>query len=81
MMITTSTSTIPKFSQNQQVCFIGGVGKIRNCRVESGGWLYVVKMPLESEINLRRVGSEATILLYETEISSDSAELFHSLNR
>jgi len=45
------------------VCFVGGVGKIRSCRPESGTWTYVVEMELGPEPDMGRVGSETMILL------------------
>jgi len=32
----------PRFNKNQ-MCFVGGVGKIRSCRPESGTWTYVAR--------------------------------------
>ncbi|MBW4621685.1 MAG: hypothetical protein KME17_20265 [Cyanosarcina radialis HA8281-LM2] len=71
-MIDTNTLKMPKFSQSQQICFLGGVGQIIDCRAESGVWLYMVKMNLDRELNIQRLGSETTVLLYEAEISSGS---------
>ncbi len=58
----------PKFSKEQRVCFIGGVGAITSCRAESGTWTYTIDMDMGAEPDLGRVGSETTILLQEAEI-------------
>lgn len=62
--------TIPRFSKNQMVCFVGGAGKILYCRPESGTWTYAVEMELNPEPDISRVGSETTLLLHEAEIHS-----------
>jgi hypothetical protein len=60
--------TKPRFSKDQMVCFVGGVGTIRSCRPESGTWTYVVEMELGPEPDMGRVGSETRILLIEADI-------------
>lgn len=64
----TKVITMPKFSKKQRVCFVGGVGTIKNCQPESGTWTYTVEMELGPEPDMGRVGSETTILLYEVDI-------------
>lgn len=63
-----TSATKPLFSQEQFVSFIGGVGKILNCHLDSGIWTYAVEMEMGPLPEMGRVGSETTILLYETEI-------------
>lgn len=59
---------LPKFQKNQQVSFIGGIGKILNCQVDASAWTYAVEMEMGPEPSMGRVGPETTIWLYETEI-------------
>lgn len=65
---TTKVANMPKFSKQQRVCFVGGVGTIKNCRPESGTWTYVVEMELGPEPDMGRVGSETRLLLHEADI-------------
>ncbi len=58
----------PRFSKNQLVCFIGGVGKILYCQPDSGTWAYAVEMEMEPEKTLGRVGAETRLLLQEADI-------------
>jgi hypothetical protein len=67
-LMTATEITTPRFSQDQQVCFVGGVGMIRSCRPNSGTWTYTVEMEMGPEPAMGRVGAETTILLYEAEI-------------
>lgn len=60
--------TKPKFSRDQVVCFVGGVGTIRSCQPNSGTWTYVVEMELGPEPDMGRVGNETKILLLEPDI-------------
>lgn len=62
------TTTLPRFSKHQLVSFIGGIGKILNCQLDSGMWAYAVEMEMGPLPEMGRVGPETTILLYETEI-------------
>jgi hypothetical protein len=66
--LTTTNMTIPRFDKNQRVWFVGGVGTIRYCRVESGTWTYGVEMEMGPEPDMGRIGSETTILLHEADI-------------
>jgi hypothetical protein len=63
-----SLVSAPKFHKDQQVAFIGGSGKIENCFLDSGTWVYTVKMELSTESEMGRIGYETTILLHQTEI-------------
>lgn len=60
----------PKFRKNQQVFFIGGMGKVINYQQDSGMWTYAVEMEMGPEPEMGRVGPETTILLYETELDN-----------
>jgi len=60
-LTTANVIKTPRFNKNQMVCFVGGVGKIRSCRPESGTWTYVVEKGPEPDMG--RVGSETMILL------------------
>ena len=55
----------PLFSRTQEVKFIGGVGRIRNVWLDSGGWIYAVEM--DSDIAAGEEGS-LKILLHESDI-------------
>lgn len=59
---------LPKFSTNQIVQFIGGVGKIKNYRPDSGTWTYAVEMEMGPLPDVGRVGFETTIILHESDI-------------
>ena len=61
-------STPPKFSQHQQVHFLGGKGTILFCQPDAGYWLYGVEMPVATEPDIERIGSETVILVPETEL-------------
>ncbi len=63
-------SNPPKFSQHQQVQFLGGNGIIVFCEPNAGNWLYGIEMPLVTETKMNRVGSETVILLPEIELYS-----------
>ncbi|MBE9169666.1 hypothetical protein IQ238_19775 [Pleurocapsales cyanobacterium LEGE 06147] len=63
-----SLVTAPKFHKDQQVTFIGGSGKIEDCFLDSGTWVYLVKMELDTEPEMGRIGYETTLLLHQTEI-------------
>jgi hypothetical protein len=58
----------PRFRQGQTVQFVGGSGTIQDYRCESGTWTYLVEMLLGPEPEMGRIGSETTIVLYETDI-------------
>jgi hypothetical protein len=58
----------PKFKIDQKVEFVGGIGKIRDHRHESGSWIYYVEMELGAEPDFGRIGFETVIMLPEPEI-------------
>ena len=60
-LTTTNVTRQPRFSKGEMVCFVGGVGIIKNCRPDSGTWTYAVEMELGPEPEMGRVGSETTI--------------------
>lgn len=67
-MLGKTLPVLPKFKKNQQVSFIGGMGKILNCQVDASTWAYAVEMEMGPLPDMGRVGPETTIWLYETEI-------------
>ena len=67
-LTTTNAIMKPRFGKDQRVCFVGGVGTIKNCRSESSTWTYAVEMELGPEPDMGRIGSETTILLHEADI-------------
>lgn len=60
----------PRFSKEQLVCFIGGIGTIKNYQLDSRSWTYAVEMELGPEPDMGRIGSETTILLNEVDIQA-----------
>lgn len=62
------TQSLPRYSANQVVLFMGGRGKILTCRPDSYTWTYAIEMEMEESPQMSRLGAETTILLYETEI-------------
>lgn len=64
-----------QFSYNQQVCFIGGTGTVKEYCFGAGKWLYTIEMPLSPEPEMGRVGSETQIVLEEIEIQEVSEGL------
>lgn len=58
----------PKFTKNQTVCFIGGIGRIESYQLDSSTWAYNVEMKIGQALDLGRVGSETTIFLHEEDI-------------
>ncbi len=72
------SSTTPKFSQHQQVQFLGGNGTIVFCQPDAGKWLYGVEMPVTTESDMDRVGYETVIVVPEIELypvnNADSKE-------
>ncbi|MCY7335954.1 MAG: hypothetical protein LH613_07030 [Chamaesiphon sp.] len=59
---------VNRFQQAQRVRFIGGEGIVRNLKLETGTWKYLVEMPLGDEPSFGRVGAETMVLLSETEL-------------
>lgn len=60
--------TLPRFNNNQIVHFIGGIGRIKNLRPDSGTWTYAVEMEMGPLPEMGRVGFETTVLLQESDI-------------
>lgn len=65
---TAELKTLSQFSQNQQVSFIGGMGKIKSCRFDGRQWICTIEMELAPEPDIGRIGSETTILMHETDL-------------
>jgi hypothetical protein len=63
-----ATDLQPQFHLNQRVYFVGGCGTVKYCQPYAQTWTYAVEMELGPEPEMGRIGSEATILLYESEI-------------
>ena len=61
-------TTTPRFKQDQQVGFIGGIGKIIYCQADGKDWLYGIEMPLGIEPDMGRIGHETIVLMLENEI-------------
>ncbi|MDM9379354.1 hypothetical protein QUB80_01350 [Chlorogloeopsis sp. ULAP01] len=59
----------PRYSPNQKVSFIGGVGKVLCLQPTSGTWTYAIELEMGEPPEVGRLGAETTILLYETEIN------------
>lgn len=58
----------PRFCNDQLVYFIGGIGTVKSCQINSGTWTYAVEMALGPEPEMGRIGSETTLLLHEGDI-------------
>ncbi|MGV0027751.1 hypothetical protein [Phormidesmis priestleyi] len=65
---------VPSFQQAQQVSFVGGEGVVRNFKLESGSWTYVIEMALGLEPPFGRIGAETMVLLTEADLWADEAE-------
>lgn len=50
------------------VQFIGGQGKVKSYRPESGSWQYLVEMEMGPEPDMGRIGYETTIVLLESDL-------------
>lgn len=61
-------SLSPKFNRSEIVRFLGGVGTIKSLQPTAGTWIYRVEMELGPEPKMGRIGSETTVLLYESDI-------------
>jgi len=59
---------IHRFQPAQRVRFVGGEGIVRNLKLETGTWKYLVEIPLGDEPSFGRVGAETMVLLSETEL-------------
>lgn len=67
-MTTTAIATEPRFSANQTVCFVGGVGKILSYQPEFNTWTYSIEMEMGPEPSMGRIGAETRIVLHEYDI-------------
>jgi hypothetical protein len=60
--------TPPKFTKNQLVYFLGGVGTIKSYKPDCDTWKYAIEMEKGPEPEMGRIGPETTILLHESDI-------------
>ncbi|BAU15543.1 hypothetical protein LEP3755_61020 [Leptolyngbya sp. NIES-3755] len=65
-----SGMTMPRFSPEQFVRFIGGEGKVREFHADAGRWSYLVEMEMGEEPEMGRIGFETMILLPETDLEA-----------
>lgn len=75
----TNYSKTPQFQREQRVCFIGGVGTVRNCHRESDCWSYLVEMDMGPVPEMGRIGYETTVRLFECDLTSIDHEPSRSL--
>jgi hypothetical protein len=61
-------SLSPKFNRSETVRFLGGIGTVKSLQPTAGTWMYRVEMELGPEPQMGRIGSETTVLLYESDI-------------
>jgi hypothetical protein len=73
-MLAPNVISLPKFSADQQVRFLGGEGKVKSYHPDSGSWFYAVEMALGPEPTVGRIGYETTILLPETDLFAFDGE-------
>ena len=66
--MTATMIKVPQFRKGERVNFIGGAGTIKNHRLESGIWTYLIEMEMGPEPLMGRVGFETMVLLPEPEI-------------
>lgn len=66
--ITKCAMTKPRFSTNQQVRFIGGMGTIRSYRADAGIWIYVIEVSRAANCDAGKRCRETLILLHEADI-------------
>ena len=59
---------VHRFQPAQRVRFVGGEGIVRNLKLETGSWKYLVEMPMGDEPSFGRIGAETMVLLSETEL-------------
>ncbi|MDV2992430.1 MAG: hypothetical protein N4J56_002084 [Chroococcidiopsis sp. SAG 2025] len=64
----TSVLTVRRFRRGQRVCSVGGLGTIKNYKLESGSWTYLVEMELGPLPEMGRIGSETRIWLFEADL-------------
>ena len=58
----------PKYSKEQQVSFLGGMGKIKALRPDAESWAYAIEMEMGPMPEMGRIGAETTIWLQEADI-------------
>lgn len=58
----------PRYSTNQTVCFVGGVGKILSYQPAYTTWTYAIEMEMGPEPSMGRIGAETRIVLDESDI-------------
>jgi hypothetical protein len=68
--MSTSSIIAPTFSRNKVVEFMGGIGNVKHCYFELGGWIYLVEMEMGPEPEFGRIGCETAIFLSEVDIIS-----------
>lgn len=71
---------LPKFNRSETVSFLGGIGTIKSFQPTSGTWMYRVEMELGPEPEMGRIGSETTVLLYESDIDKVAIAKEQGLN-
>ena len=64
----TAIAKVHRFQPAQRVRFVGGEGIVRNLKLETGTWKYLVEMPMGNEPSFGRVGAETMVLLNETDL-------------
>ncbi|OWY64419.1 hypothetical protein B7486_47425 [cyanobacterium TDX16] len=60
--------SLPKFSRDRVVQFIGGSGKVKYSKPTAGTWSYTIEMDMGNPPEMGRIGFETTVLLDETDI-------------
>lgn len=60
--------SLPRFSRDRVVRFIGGSGKIKQYKPTAGSWSYTVEMDMGTPPDMGRIGFETTVLLDEADI-------------
>ncbi|WP_242042334.1 hypothetical protein [Leptolyngbya sp. FACHB-541] len=71
---------LPKFNRSETVSFLGGIGTIKSFQPTFGTWMYRVEMELGPEPEMGRIGSETTVLLYESDIDEVAIAKEQGLN-
>lgn len=73
--------SVPKFSQNQPVRFIGGEGRVKGLQADSGSWSYTIEMAMGPEPGMGRIGYETTILLSEADLAASEGDFWGDRHR
>ncbi|MDV2990708.1 MAG: hypothetical protein N4J56_000362 [Chroococcidiopsis sp. SAG 2025] len=60
--------SLPKFSRDRVVQFIGGSGKAKHYKPAAGTWSYTIEMDMGKPPEMGRIGFETTVLLDEADI-------------